>query len=153
MTFVEYLLEVNNVMDIVSSKGDDAPDIVISSNGRGVHQTTDHLPGTEESSKELPRERMKAIQSNIKKGAEDQTQIWSNALELVHRAYLVANVQRPIPDMADAWSQYEQNIEYAVKSLSDYRGKDASWRTTTTGGKKSSCISRSRTTKSMAQGV
>jgi len=146
------LLEVSGVTDIVSSKGA-APDLVFSDQGKGVHLTTDNMPSSEESTKELPHDRMKNIQSNIKKGASDETQMWYNALELVHRAYVVSGVQRPLPDMADAWKQYESNIEYAVKSLSDSRGKNGQWRMTGTGGKKSSCISRSRSTKSIAAGV
>lgn len=68
------------------------------------------------------------IQKNIRDGAEDLKQKWANALELTHKAYEVAGVQRPTPDMHDAWKQYEENISYAVEQLSKARGMDADWR-------------------------
>ncbi len=76
----------------------------------------------------LPKDLMKDVQKNIRKGAEDLQQKWANALELVHKAYEVAAVQRPGPDMKDAWEQYEENIAYAVKQLSDARGMEDDWR-------------------------
>ena len=76
----------------------------------------------------LPQDLFKEVQKNIRKGAEDLQQKWANALELVHQAYEVAAVQRPSPDMKEAWEQYEENIAYAVKQLSDSRGMEDDWR-------------------------
>lgn len=77
---------------------------------------------------ELPEDDMKEIQANIRKGAEDKEQQWSNALELVHKAYEVSGIQRPTPDMRGAWKQYETNIAYSISQLSKYQGLDGSWR-------------------------
>lgn len=77
---------------------------------------------------QLPEMTMKDIQSNIRKGAQDTTQNWANALELVHKAYSVSQVQRPKPGMTGGWKQYEQNIAYAVDQLAKARGLDANWR-------------------------
>lgn len=76
----------------------------------------------------LPKKVMSAIKSNIRKGAEDLSQKWANALELVHKAYQVEGVERPDPTMKTAWEQYEQNIAYAVQQLADNRGMDGDWR-------------------------
>jgi len=76
----------------------------------------------------LPHDFLKENQKKIRKGPEDLQQKWANALELVHKSYEVAAVQRPSPDMKDAWEQYEENIAYAVKQLSDARGLDDDWR-------------------------
>ena len=76
----------------------------------------------------LPEDVMKDLRSNIGKGAKDTTQKWANALELVHKAYEVSNVERPNPDLKAAWKQYEELIQYAVKQLSNSRGMDADWR-------------------------
>lgn len=76
----------------------------------------------------LPNDVMVSLRKNIRKGAEDLEQNWSNALELVHKAYEVEGVQRPDPSMKDAWKQYEENIAYAVQQLSVNRGSDGDWR-------------------------
>lgn len=76
----------------------------------------------------LPKDVMSEIKANIRKGAEDLSQQWANALELVHRAYLVAGVERPDPSMETAWKQYEDNIIYAVQQLADNRGMEGDWR-------------------------
>lgn len=76
----------------------------------------------------LPEDVMSEIRKNIKNGAKDQEQKWANALELVHKAYEVAGIQRPSPDMKNAWKQYEQNLEYAVQQLAKYRGLKGDWR-------------------------
>lgn len=76
----------------------------------------------------LPEDVMNEIQKNIRTGAKDLEQMWSNALELVHKAYEVSGVQRPTPDMKNAWKQYEQNLQYAVQQLSKYRGIKGDWR-------------------------
>jgi hypothetical protein len=78
---------------------------------------------------------MDQVQKNIRNGAKPnketgQFEKWANALDLVHKAYEVAGVQRPTPDMQDAWKQYEENITYAVQQLAKARGVDADWRTT-----------------------
>lgn len=76
----------------------------------------------------LPKDVMSSIQSNIRKGAEDLSQDWANALELVHKAYEVEGVERPDPTMETAWKQYEENLQYAVQQLADNRGMDDDWR-------------------------
>ncbi len=76
----------------------------------------------------LPEDVMKELQKNIKTGAKDLNAKWSNALQLVHKAYEVSGVQRPTPDMPNAWKQYEQNLHYAVTQLSHFRGLKGDWR-------------------------
>ena len=76
----------------------------------------------------LPQEDMRAIQGNIRKGAEDLDQQWANALELVHKAYEVEGIERPRPEMKTAWEQYEENLTYAVQQLAKNRGMDGDWR-------------------------
>lgn len=76
----------------------------------------------------LPHDVMTAIKSNIRKGAEDLSQKWANALELVQKAYEIEGVQRPDPTMEAAWKQYEENIAYAVQQLAKNRGMDGDWR-------------------------
>ena len=76
----------------------------------------------------LPDDTMSELRKNITDGAKDTAQKWANALELVHKAYEVAAVQRPTPDMKTAWSQYEENLQYAVEQLAKYRGMDGDWR-------------------------
>lgn len=71
---------------------------------------------------------MKDIQKNIKDGAKDQEQMWANALELVHKAYEVAGVERPSPDLKNAWKQYEENLQLSVAQLAKERGMDSDWR-------------------------
>lgn len=76
----------------------------------------------------LPPDVMTEIQKNIRDGAKDQTQKWANALELVHKAYEVSAIERPTPDLKNAWKQYEENLSYAVQQLAKYRGMDGDWR-------------------------
>lgn len=76
----------------------------------------------------LPKDILTGIKSNIRKGAENLDQKWANALELVHKAYEIAGVERPQPSMAGAWEQYEENLQFAVKQLADNRGMDDDWR-------------------------
>jgi len=81
----------------------------------------------------LPPTTMDKIQKSIRDGVKPdketgQFQDWSNALHLVHKAYQVNAIQRPTPGMKDAWKQYEENIEYAVKELAKTHGLDANWR-------------------------
>ena len=82
----------------------------------------------EEDLSRLPKDVMTSIKSNIRKGAEDLEQKWANALELVHKAYELDDVQRPDPSMETAWEQYEENLEYAVQQLASNRGMDGDWR-------------------------
>jgi hypothetical protein len=82
----------------------------------------------EEDPEMLPPDIMSTIQKNIRDGAKDIQQKWSNALELVHKAYEVESVQRPTPDMRKGWKQYEENLTYAVQQLAKYRGMDGDWR-------------------------
>lgn len=76
----------------------------------------------------LPEDAMSELQKNIRAGAKDIEQKWANALELVHKAYEVTGIQRPTPDMKNAWKQYEENLEYAVQQLAKYRGLNGDWR-------------------------
>jgi hypothetical protein len=78
----------------------------------------------------LPDQLVGEIRKLIRKGAQDQAQDWANALELVHKAYQVANVRRPAPDQKGAWKQYEELIQFAVKELTKARGLDGKWRMT-----------------------
>lgn len=76
----------------------------------------------------LPKPTMDEIEKLIRDGAKDQEQKWVNALELVHKAYEVAQVERPTPDMSNAWKQYEEMINLAVKQLAKHRGIEGDWR-------------------------
>ena len=83
--------------------------------------------------KVLPQGTMDKIKKLIRQGAQPnketgQFEPWANALHLVHKAYQVSGIQRPTPDMKDLWTQYEENIEIAVKELSKERGLDGGWR-------------------------
>jgi hypothetical protein len=71
---------------------------------------------------------MSELQKNVRDGASDIKQKWANALELVHKAYEVAGVSRPTPDMRKGWKQYEENLTYAVQQLAKFRGMDGDWR-------------------------
>lgn len=77
---------------------------------------------------ELPEAVLSEIKKNIRNGAKDTDQKWSNALELTQKAYDVAGVQRPTPDMKNAWKQYEQMLEFAVQQLANFRGLKGDWR-------------------------
>jgi len=77
----------------------------------------------------LPEETVKEIQKLIKTGSENSNE-WSNALELVHKAYQLLNVERPRPDMKAAWEQYEINIQYAIEQLAKMYGLNGDWRMT-----------------------
>lgn len=81
----------------------------------------------------LPPGTMDKIQKSIRDGVKPDKetgmyQSWANALHLVHKAYEVNAIQRPTPNMKDAWKQYEENIQYAVKELAKVHGLDADWR-------------------------
>jgi len=76
----------------------------------------------------LPELAIKEIKKNIRKGAQDLEQGWVNALELVHQAYVVAQITMPEPDQEGAWKQYEEMIRYGVEQLAAARGLNAPWR-------------------------
>lgn len=80
----------------------------------------------------LPLQVIGEIKKNIRKGAADLEQDWSSALELVHKAYQVANVRRPTPSQKGAWKQYEEMIQYGVRELFKTRGVNGKWRMTST---------------------
>lgn len=85
----------------------------------------------EEDRSALTDMQLNELKKNIRKGAEDLSQDWANALELVHRAYLVSKIQRPTPDLFAGWKQYESMIKYAVEQLSRARGIKGNWRMST----------------------
>jgi hypothetical protein len=82
----------------------------------------------------VPEDAIKDIKKNIKDGAADLEQDWSNAMELTHKAYSVAGVERPTPSERSAWQQYEEMLQLAVNELADARKltKDKSWRMSST---------------------
>lgn len=100
-----------------------------------LEQEVDDLSAKAQEGKALPQSTMDKIKKLIRDGARPnketgQFEPWGNALHLVHKAYEVAGVQRPTPDMPDLWKQYEENIQIAVKELSKERGIDGQWRMT-----------------------
>lgn len=81
---------------------------------------------------------MEKIRKLIRKGARDEEARWPSALDLVHQAYKMAGVDRPVPSMEEAWSQYEEVIQFAVDELANATEKgirDDSWKTTSTSTK------------------
>lgn len=78
------------------------------------------------------------IRKLIRKGARDEEARWPSALDLVHQAYQMAGVERPVPSMEEAWGQYEDIIQFAVDELQNATEKgirDDSWKTTSTSTK------------------
>jgi len=81
----------------------------------------------------LPDDTFKELKKNIRDGAEDLEQNWSNALELVHQAYKIASVERPTPAEKGGWTQYEELLQIGVEELAKARkGGDSSWRMSST---------------------
>lgn len=80
----------------------------------------------------LPGAVISELQKLVRQGAKDLAQDWENALELVHKAYQVANVRRPAPDQKGAWKQYEELIKFGVMELNKTRGLSGKWRMTDT---------------------
>lgn len=78
---------------------------------------------------DLPEQSIKDLQKLIRSGAVNSGK-WSNALELVHKAYEASSIERPTPDMKAAWSQYETLITYAVEQLAKHHGQNGTWRMT-----------------------
>jgi hypothetical protein len=76
----------------------------------------------------LSNDQVSQLEKLVRDGANDTEQQWANALELVHKAYEVAQIQRPTPDMESAWKQYEEILCLAVKQLAKKRGLDGKWR-------------------------
>lgn len=79
----------------------------------------------------LPDRVISELKKLIRDGAKDLAQNWKNALHLVHTAYHVGGVRRPVPDEKGAWKQYEELIKFGVKQLSSTRGLDGEWRSST----------------------
>ncbi len=69
----------------------------------------------------VPEDALKDIKKNIRDGATDLEQDWANAMELVHKAYSVAGVERPTPNERGGWTQYEEMLTLAVNELADAR--------------------------------
>lgn len=93
----------------------------------------DTIDLTDEQPDRYPPSTIDTIKKNIRDGLKPdkdtgQYQNWANALHLVHKAFEVANVQRPQPDMKEMWKQYEEIIQYAVEQLSKVHGLDGAWR-------------------------
>ena len=61
---------------------------------------------------------MEKIKKLIKKGAMDPDHQWASAMELTDISYEAENVQKPLPSMKAAWSQYEDALLYSVQMLS-----------------------------------
>lgn len=84
----------------------------------------------EELQEMLPDGTIAEIKNNIRKGAKDQAQDWSSAIELCQKAYQVTGIERPSMTSRGAWKQYEDLVRYAVQQLKKYRGLDGKWRLT-----------------------
>lgn len=80
----------------------------------------------------LPEKIIGELKNLIRKGAQDLTQAWKNALELTNTAYHVGNVRLPHPDQKGAWKQYMELISHAVRQLSATRGINGTWRVANT---------------------
>ncbi len=76
----------------------------------------------------LPPDVLDQLEKLIRDGAKNAEEQWSNALELVHKAYQVGQAERPTPDMDGGWKQYEGCISLAVRELTKHRGIDGDWR-------------------------
>ena len=81
----------------------------------------------------LPTDAFDKIAKLIQDAAMEPKYTWLNVLDLVHQAYKVCKVDRPMPAQTQAWNQYEQHIEIAVKALqksTDKGVRDNSWKFT-----------------------
>lgn len=76
----------------------------------------------------LPDVVISELKKLIRKGAEDLSQDWKHAAELVNTAYKVANIRRPNPDQRGAWKNYEDLLKYGVKMMYNVRGPKGKWR-------------------------
>lgn len=95
------------------------------------YKEIDDGEGNDELSDFIPYGKNQEIRKLIKKGAMDPEHNWTNALDLVHRAYEVADVERPTPSLRNAWDQYEANILFSVEMLqkaTDKGMRDDSWK-------------------------
>ena len=90
----------------------------------------DHLIAENSDVTALPDAVVREIRTNIRKGASDLEQKWKHALELVYKAYQVADVRRPTPNEKGAWRQFEELLRDGVKALASARGLSGEWRTT-----------------------
>ena len=98
-----------------------------------LEEQTEDATKNSEKPNVLTQHDMDHLQKLIKDGTKPdketgQYQQWANALHLVHKAYEVAGIQRPTPDMPDLWKQYEENIQFAVTQLSKAHGINGDWR-------------------------
>jgi hypothetical protein len=83
----------------------------------------------------VPYPKIEEIKKLIRRSAMNPDFNWASALDLVHRAYHTAEVDRPMPSLKAAWAQYQENISFAVQQLqqaTEKRIRDDSWRSTTT---------------------
>jgi hypothetical protein len=94
-------------------------------------EDTDYLLEDADELTSVPEVLIRQIKTLIRKGAEDTSQQWENALELTNKAYQVANVPLPDPSKKGAWDQYETMISFAVKQLAATRGVSGKWRVST----------------------
>jgi hypothetical protein len=67
---------------------------------------------------EVPYKTMEKVKKLIKKGAMDPDHHWGSAMELTDVAYEAENVQKPLPSMKAAWTQYEDALLFTVQMLS-----------------------------------
>lgn len=81
----------------------------------------------------LPEDIVKKLKKLIRDGAADLKLDWSNAMELVKKAYEVEGVTMPSPEERSAWDQYEELLQIGVKELAEARSDfDNSWRMSST---------------------
>lgn len=84
----------------------------------------------------ISKEVVTKIDKLIKDAAMKKEYVWLNALDLVHKAYSVCKVERPVPSDTVGWAQYEEHISLAVRCLqqsTDEGIRDDSWKMTTVG--------------------
>lgn len=86
--------------------------------------TVDDLDGV------MTDQQISELKKLIRKGADDLTQQWKNALELTNKAFQVMRLPIPHPDQKEAWSQYLNIIAFSVRNLARTRGQTGSWRIT-----------------------
>jgi hypothetical protein len=67
---------------------------------------------------EVPYKTMEKVKKLIKKGAMDPDHQWASAMELTDISYESESVQKPLPSMKAAWTQYEDALLFAVQMLS-----------------------------------
>lgn len=75
----------------------------------------------------FPSDTVAALQKQINKGAKDLTVDWKSAVDLVDNAFEELSVPKPLAYLKDRWTQYQDLLSGAVKSLKDARGMKANW--------------------------